>query len=89
MKMYRAIQSLDVTDQVAVKSHSILEETIKIYRSLKKTGKSHRSVIDRNRSDVNDIEEAVPLNMPMESNERTIKSELINLLVTKMNFRCE
>ena len=89
MKMYRAIQSLDVTDQVAVKSHSILEETIKIYRSLKKTGKSHRSVIDRNRSDVNDIEEAVPLNMPMESNERTIKSELINLLVTKMNFRCQ
>ena len=65
MKMYRAIQSLDVIDKEAVRCYSVLEETMKLYRGLKKKGKSHRSVIDRNRSDVNDIEEEIPLNMPI------------------------
>ena len=61
-----------------------------MYLKWKKKGKSHRSVIDRNRSDVYEIEKdnAMEVTLPivLESNDKTrIKKEMIGLLVEKMN----
>ena len=59
-----------------------MEETVSIYRKMKRVGKTHRSVMDRNKKDINEIENANPLTS---RGDKQIKMELIDLIVNKTN----
>ena len=88
MKLYTIIQSIDENKEMTVNRHSVLEASIKLYLKLKKKGKTHRSVIDRNRSDVNEIENTHKIgdiNIGVSNRSDNIKSEIVGLLVKKMN----
>ena len=61
MKLYVALQSLANSETIIPDKHSILEGTIQAYAKLKRKGKSHRSVIDRNAGDVRSIQRSFPL----------------------------
>ena len=66
-----------------------MEDSVKLYLRLKKKGKSHRSVIDRNKLDVYEIEATNPISFNTIGgsirNYNRIKKEMIGLLVSKMN----
>ena len=48
MKLYSmAVEEIVLTDET-VNRHSVLEDSVKLYLKLKKKGKTHRSVLDRN-----------------------------------------
>ena len=91
MKLYLAIEKLSVIADSTVNRHSVMEDSMKLYLKLKKQGKSHRSVIDRNRRDVREIENSISINMnetdglTSVSRKTVVKSELIGLLVKSMN----
>ena len=85
MLMYTTIQSLSMTNNVTVDTHSIMESTVKLYLKLKKKGKTHRGVLQQCKGDVLDIEKAVPIESDVVLRERSIaKVELINKLVKGM-----
>ena len=94
MKMYKAIDSIEVDNGLIDDKHSIMEGAVKVYCKLKREGKTHRSVSDRNVRDVNDIERCIPLNININSNSDidrddinkngTVKKELIKLVLDKM-----
>ena len=50
---------------------------------MKRAGKTHRSVFDMNKKDVNEIENVNPLTST--PGDKRIKMELIDLIVNKMN----
>ena len=87
MKLYQAVKDFRIESNVTLNKHSILEGAMKMYLKLKKKGKSHRSVIDRNLRDVSEIENSIGVNNNIihESaiNVR-VKEETIGLLVKKM-----
>ena len=83
MKMYSIVQSLSKDEQIIIKNHSVLEETVSTYRKMKRVGKTHRSVFDMNKKDVNEIENVNPLTST--PGDKRIKMELIDLIVNKMN----
>ena len=83
MKLYSILQSEGMNDTGCdLKKHSILESTMKTYLRLKKRGKGHRCVLDRNRADVTSITDTNPVSSIKEcaNNE-----DLIKTLVKKMN----
>ena len=82
-KIYSIVQSLSKDEQIIIKNHSVLEETVSTYRKMKRVGKTHRSVFDMNKKDVNEIENANPLTST--PGDKRIKMELIDLIVNKMN----
>ena len=92
--MYKALASLTVDDNLVNDKYSIMEGAIKIYCKLKREGKTHRSVSDRNVGDVNDIERCIPLDTNTNTNSDNdkavsnknghAKKELIKLLLDKM-----
>ena len=91
MKMYRAFDSVELDEKLANEKHSIMEGAIKIYTRLKRKGKSHRSVCDRNVADVNEIASSIPLNIHTKyksvappSDTGRVKSELIEVLLKNM-----
>ena len=94
MKMYKTLGSVAVDDNLLNDKHSIMEGAIKIYCKLKREGKTHRSVSDRNVGDVNDIERSIPLDINTNTNSDNdkavsnknghLKKELIKLLLDKM-----
>ena len=92
MKMYMVIHKLNLEgismDGAAelINKHSVLEFAMKLY-----LGKTHRSVLDRNRSDVNEIENEFSIvNTKMQSaNQTVVKKEMIDLLVKRMNIMWE
>ena len=62
MKLYTVMEGIDNIDSSLVsEKHSIMETAIKQYSKLKKIGKTHRSVLDKNQRDVHDIETSFPL----------------------------
>ena len=87
MKLYKAMEGLDVSDTELTNKHAILEDSMKLYKKLKKVSKTHRSVIDKNMADVREIESITPNRLLSfdASVEKDIKKETICLLVTKMN----
>lgn len=90
MKLYSVIQTLDFHVKKTFVCNSILEDTMNLYNNLKKITKSHWSVLDRNRKDVNDIELENALNQRLAANknvvnEKEVRLDFINLLVPKMN----
>ena len=91
MKMYRAFDNVELDEKLVNEKHSIMEGTIKQYTRLKRKGKTHRSVCDRNVADVNEIADSIPLNIHSKGNSDAnsgdtgrVKSELIGLLLEKM-----
>ena len=84
MKLYKAVESLDLKSDPTVNRHSILEDSMKLYAKLRKKSKSHRNVLDLNRGDLDDIEIANPITdaNQIDTNEDD-KSRLIKLLVKK------
>ena len=89
MKLYAAFRDLssDVSTADLPDKHAIMERTMKLYSKLTKTGKTHRSVLDRNGSDLREIQMAFPLdvNTNGQSNGNThIKVEMIGKLLDKM-----
>ena len=88
MKLYKAMEGLDTSDcHELTNKHSILEDSMKLYKKLKKVSKTHRSVMDKNMRDVREIEAALPNRL--QSFESTvgkdIKKKTVCLLVKKMN----
>ena len=69
-----------------VNKHSILEDTMKAYLKLKKIGKSHRSVIERQHSDVTSIQDLFPVDGCNRRQDMTdFKVSLVDTLVKRMN----
>ena len=95
MKLYAAFKDIgsDGTHIDMPDKHSIMESAMELYSKLTKKGKTHRSVLDRNGSDLREIQRAFPLagaNNPLpgannNGNENThIKSEMIGKLLDRM-----
>ena len=59
IKLYRAIQSIDLEDDIVNQKHGIMEDTVKLYSRMKKKKKTHRNVADLNKKDINDIQNAL------------------------------
>ena len=55
MKLYTAMESIEIDNGLMSEKHAIMEEAIKKYLKLKKIGRTHRSVLDMNRQDINEI----------------------------------
>ena len=62
--------------------YAIMEGAIKKYSKLKKKGKTHRSVFDRNMGDVHEIARSVPVNIGRGND--IVKTEMIGQLLGKM-----
>ena len=62
--------------------YAIMESAIKKYSKLKKKGKTHRSVFDRNMGDVHEIARSVPVNIGRGND--IVKTEMIGQLLGKM-----
>ena len=89
MKLYQVVKDVKIESNVTLNKHSILEGAMKLYLKLKRKGKSHRSVIDRNLRDVSEIENSICVNdnRIQQSNANAIvKKEMIGLLVKKMTL---
>ena len=89
MKLYAALKDLSPDGTVIdmPNKHSIMEGAMKMYSKLTKKGKTHRSVLDRNGSDLREIERAFPVAnyTNKEDNENThIKREMIGKLLDRM-----
>ena len=52
MKLYCAFEDLQLHDDMLNDTHDILEKAMKVYSKMKQTSKTHRSVADKNFSDV-------------------------------------
>ena len=94
MKMYMVIHNMNLEGitmdgaNELIDKHSVLESAMKLYLKLKKKGKTHRSVLDRNRSDVNEIENSsfsFSNTNGQSGNKIVVKKEMIDLLVQRMN----
>ena len=86
MKLYKIIQSEGMNGNPNVNKHSILEDTMKAYLKFKKIGKSHRSVIERQHSDVTSIQDLFPVDGCNRRQDMTdIKVSLVDTLVKRMN----
>ena len=90
MKLYKALQELGIADGDTdiPDKYSVMEGAIKQYYKLKKKGRTHRSVLDRNSRDILEIEASVPVDA--NSNHKSygnthIKEELIGKLLDEMN----
>ena len=60
----------------------IMETVMRKYSKLKKTGKTHRSVLDRNTEDINEIVQLVLLYLCDE--KEYVKKEMVGKLLVKM-----
>ena len=92
MKLYAVIENMDVDNSLMSDKYAIMENTIKKYSKFKKLGKTHRSVLDKNRRDVSEIAKTHPITSgtdatTVHSLKRSvcIKDELVGLIVDKMN----
>ena len=62
MKIYKALKDLEADKDIILSDrYSIMEGAMDKYCQMKKKGKTHRSVIDRNSADIREIEESIPL----------------------------
>ena len=52
--------------------HTVMEDTMQLYAKLKQQGKGHKSILGRNREDVIQIENAIP--MPVDGLNTKYKS---------------
>ena len=92
MKLYKAIQTIVLTDDVSNEKHGIMEDTIKLYSRMKKRKKTHRNVADLNKKDVNDIRQAlVSMNgvnkFVDDAHRKTkIKKEMVSTLLKSMEL---
>ena len=91
MKMFKALDTVEVSECLLKEKHSIMEGAVKKYCKLKREGKTHRSVSDRNVGDVTEIERSIPLYINNTNQDSSVsngndhvKEELIGLLLNKM-----
>ena len=92
MKMYLALDSVKMDENLINEKFSIMEGAVKNYSKFKRIGKTHRSVCDRNVKDVDEIANSIPLNVEDHSSHIgtnqngsvNVKNELIGLLLDKM-----
>ena len=88
MKLYKAVQSVGMDEDITLNKHAILESSMKVYLKLKKIAKTHRNVADGNVGDVmeidNDynvvIDEALHKNGIKEEKKREVIGELVQLM---------
>ena len=88
MKLYKAVQSVGLGEDMTLNKHAILESSMKVYLKLKKVAKSHRSVADGNVRDVMEIDthynvvidEALHKNGIKEEKQHEVISELVQLM---------
>ena len=86
MVMYKAIESLNLDDTDGIKEgviynkHSILESSMKLYRKLQRTKKSHRSIHDNQLYDLREMEVECNRINP----EHDSKEQLVRYVVSKM-----
>ena len=90
MLMYKALNMICLDDDVcgsqigaSLKNHSIMEDSIKLYRKLNKVKNCHRSILDNQVSDIRILEKEFP-GREMEAQLDDSKSNLICYLVKQM-----
>ena len=84
MKLYKVIEQINGDGKKTFNKLSVLEQTIKLYSKMKKVSKSHRSILDMNMSDVNEI--ANNDSAVAQSHDKIeLKDEMIGILLEKMN----
>ena len=88
MKLYKAVQSVGMDEDITLNKHAILESSMKVYLKLKKIAKTHRNVADGNVGDVMEIDndynvvigEAIHKNGIKEEKKREMIGELVQLM---------
>ena len=89
MKLYRAIQSIVLSEDVVNEKHGIMEDTMKLYSRTKKKKKTHRNVADLNKKDINDIQNVL-LGSSKYTNDshqkKSIKKEVVSTLLKSMEL---
>ena len=86
MVIYKAVESLNlgetdgIKDGVIYNKHSILESSMRLYRRLQKTKKSHRSILDNQLYDLREMEQECNRINP----EHDSKEQLVRCVVSKM-----
>ena len=55
MQMYKAIQMVDFIDEMSSIKHIMYEDTVKIYRKMKKTCKTHCNIADLNKKNIAEL----------------------------------
>ena len=83
MKMYNVIENLKENENLQPVQYSILEGSMKLYSKMKKTGKTHRNIADKNKKDVNEVLDES--NVIGNGNKKIIKEETIELIVHNMH----
>ena len=92
MVLYKAVEALNLDDSDAMDGgvmfnrHSVLEESMKLYRRLKKRKKRHRSVLDNQMCDIRTMERDCKVNLKEDT-----KEHLVQCVVAKMVtlLKCE
>ena len=88
MKLYVAMRAITVSssdDSPEISNkYAIMEAAMKKYFKLKKKGKTHRSVLDRHRADLDEIERLNSLPLPSNNEKHHIKEEMIGKSLVKM-----
>ena len=73
MKLYKAFRELTVEEfSLIANKYSLMESAIKKYSKLKKKGKTHRNVLDRNNDDILEIEQSIPAHPSLFSSQSVI-----------------
>ena len=88
MKLYRAFADFRLDGDLINDKHEILEKAMKVYSKMKRMSKTHRSVVDKNLSDVREIEASITLdNERIESGvDGAHSNETMNERIDAMNF---
>ena len=87
MVLYRAVESLNFEEidgngsEVVMNKHAILEDSMKLYRRLQQTRKTHRSVLDSQVYDIRMMERENPIDIHLDSKEHLIRC-VVNKMVT-------
>ena len=76
MKLYKALEDVNLNDEMKNEKHDIIEKSIKVYSKMKQTSCTHQSMADKHLADVREIEQSIPLDS-VRSNDAGIMDERI------------
>ena len=85
MVLYQAVEKMNLDDEdgigIQMNKHAILEGSMKLYRRLQKTKKTHRSVIENQLYEVRLIEKECPI-VAVECKKEELIHKVVNKMVT-------
>ena len=85
MVMYRAVGSMNLDDEdgigISMNKHAILESSMKLYRRLQKTKKTHRSVVENQLYAIRMIENENPI-VAVGCKKEELVHKVVNRMIT-------